>query len=310
MIQTVGEMMSQLTISSEEIRNYKSKNRDDFKIRDMTNFADDVVDYFYKELKSGKSLGFPKMDSGFLCRLSEVNLITGISGHGKTQMLMQWVHHLSKTGKCLIMSMEMRPEITISRLCKIGLGRNFTGAPPTPKFIREYCEEKKDSIYIYDQTSTTTSQDVFASMIYAKEVLDCDYIIVDSLMTIQDVDENNDGYNQQKKFINQLSVMAKSLNMAVFLVAHLRKVADELQAPDAQSIYGSSNIRNLVDNILMIYRNKLKEKWSDEKAKTEDELKVMPDCLVYIQKQRNYPFEGKFGFYFNKASMIFQETPL
>ena len=106
---TAGEIMKQLTISSEEIRNYKSKNKSDFKIRDMTNFADDVVDYFYKELKSGKSLGLTKMDSGYLCRLSEVNLITGISGHGKTQMLMQWVHNLSKTGKCLIMSMEMRP---------------------------------------------------------------------------------------------------------------------------------------------------------------------------------------------------------
>lgn len=309
-MKTVGEVMDQLTITKEEVHNYESQYVEDFLIKDTASFADAVVDYYYKELNGGKSLGLSKMNEGFVARKSELTLVTGISSHGKTQILMQWVNHLSKDSKCLIMSMEMRPEITLARLCKIALGRNSTGSPPTEQFIRDYCNEKKEQIYIYDQQQETTSADIFASIIYAKEVLDCEFIIVDSLMTVSDVGENDNGYNEQKKFINKLSVLCKSLDVHIFLVAHLRKVTDELQAPDAQAIYGSSNIRNLTDNILMVYRNKLKEKWAMDGEKTEEELRAIPDAMVYIQKQRNYPYEGKFGFYFNKHSLTYQESPV
>ena len=309
-MKTLGEVMEHITITKEEVENYESKYVEDFLIKDTNSFADAVVDYYYKEINSGKSLGLPKLDEGFLCRSSELSLITGISSHGKTQMLMQWVNHLSKDSKCLVMSMEMRPEITLARLTKIALGRNSTGSPPTEKFIREYCEEKNEKIYIYDQQQETTSANIFASIIYAKEVLDCEFIVVDSLMTVADVGESDNGYNEQKKFINKLSVLCKALNVHIFLVAHLRKVADELQAPDAQAIYGSSNIRNLTDNILMVYRNKLKEKWEMDGEKSDEELRIIPDAMVYIQKQRNYPYEGKFGFYFNKNSLTYQESPV
>ena len=307
---TAGEIIDQFTITKEEAHNSQSEYVEDFLIKDTESFADSVVDYYYKELSAGKSLGLSSLDQGFVMRKAELSLITGISSHGKTQILMQWVHQLSKDSKGLIMSMEMRPEITLARLCKIALGRNSTGSPPTEKFIREYCKEKNDKIYIYDQQQETTSADIFASIIYAKEVLDCEFVVVDSLMTVADVGESDQGYNEQKKFINKLSVLCKALNIHIFLVAHLRKVADELSAPDAQAIYGSSNIRNLTDNILMVYRNKLKEKWAMEESKTPEELRVIPDCLVYIQKQRNFPYEGKFGFYFNKNSLTYQESPV
>jgi twinkle protein len=307
--QTAGEIINQLTITKEQVHGYESEYVEDFLIKDTSSFADAVVDYYYKEMNSGKSLGLSKMDQGFVARPAELTLVTGISSHGKTQMLMQWINQLSKDSKCLLMSMEMRPEISIARLTKIALGRNSTGSPPTEKFIRDYCNEKKEQIYIYDQQQETTSADIFASLIYAKEVLDCKFAVIDSLMTVSDVGESDQGYNEQKKFINKLSVLCKALDIHIFLVAHLRKVTDELQAPDAQAIYGSSNIRNLTDNILMVYRNKLKEKWAMEGEKTEEELRGVPDCIVYIQKQRNFPYEGKFNFYFNKHSLTYQESP-
>ena len=307
--QTAGAIINQLTITKEQVHGYESEYVEDFLIKDTSSFADAVVDYYYKEMNSGKSLGLSKMDQGFVARPAELTLVTGISSHGKTQMLMQWINQLSKDSKCLLMSMEMRPEISIARLTKIALGRNSTGSPPTEKFIRDYCNEKKEQIYIYDQQQETTSADIFASLIYAKEVLDCKFAVIDSLMTVSDVGESDQGYNEQKKFINKLSVLCKALDIHIFLVAHLRKVTDELQAPDAQAIYGSSNIRNLTDNILMVYRNKLKEKWAMEGEKTEEELRGVPDCIVYIQKQRNFPYEGKFNFYFNKHSLTYQESP-
>jgi len=305
----VGEMMEKLTIGSDEIRAHKNQYEDDFKIKNTTSFTEQVIDYFYTEQNSGKSLGLPKLDEGFLARPSELTLVTGISGHGKTQILMQWVHSLSQTSKALIMSLEMRPEITLARLCKIALGKNSTGAPPTEEFIRKYCKSKEEKIYIYDQTGVTNSDDVYAACYYAKNILGCDFIVLDSLTKIDDVGEGQDAYDKQKHFVNSLASICRDIGIHMFLVCHLRKTEED-KPPTAQDIYGSSNIRNLCDNILLVYRNIPKQrKLADPKIDDED-LKGVPDTIVYIQKQRNFPYEGSFGFYFNKNSLTFHGSPV
>ena len=302
------EIMERLTISADEVRAHKDQLEDDFKIKDTKSFVDKVIDYYYVEQESGKSLGISKVDHGFLVRPAELTLLTGISGHGKTQLLMQWVNQLTKDGKALIMSLEMRPEITLARLCKIALGRNATGSPPTKEFIRQYCEKKTDKIYIYDQTGQTYAQDVYAAALYAKHVLGCEYLILDSLMKVDDVGEGSEAYDKQKQFLNSLAAVCRDTGLHIFLVCHLRKTEED-RPPTAQDIYGSSSIRNLCDNIIMLYRNVSKEKKA-ENPNNEEDLTGIPDALLYVQKQRNYPWQGKIGLYFNKPSLTFHGSPV
>ena len=285
----LDEVINNLTISQKDITEYyQGYGTSEFKVKDTSIFTDDLVKYFSEEIHSGKSLGFVKTEEDFRVRPSELTVLTGVSGHGKSMWLSQVVLSLMIQGtKCLIASLEMRPVLTLARMCQ----QTLQAPNPTDEFIIKFCTRASEKLYLYDQQGTTTSDDMIATLFYGKHILGCDVYVIDSLMKMSDIAEDN--YEKQKLFIDRLATVCRDLQIHVFLVAHTRKMSDETQVPDATHILGSSHIRNLTDNILMVWRNKKKEKHIEDNDKTEDELKRMPDCMVYLQKQRNYPIETK-----------------
>ena len=94
---------------------------------------------------------------------------------------------------------------------------------------------------------------------------------------------------------------------SIFLVAHTRKMKSEEEIPDATNIMGSSHIRNLSDNIICVWRNRAKEKLVEEDKTPEEELKIIPDAKVFVQKQRNAQWEGSFNFWFDPKGLKYKE---
>jgi twinkle protein len=302
----LDEVITKLTVNQQTINDYYNNGygTSEFKVKDTLLFKDDVLKYFSDEINSGKSLGWVKTEEDFRIRPAELTVITGVSGHGKSLWLSQVMLSLMSQGtKCLISSLEMRPVLTIARMCQ----QTLRSTDPTPEFITKFCERASEKLYLYDQTGSTTSDDMIATMYYGKHILGCEVFIIDSLMKMSDISEDN--YEKQKLFLDRLATTCRDLNVHVFLVAHTRKMSDETVAPDATHILGSSHIRNLCDNILCVYRSKKKEFDIENGEKTEEELKGIPDCVVYLQKQRNYPIETKWGFYFDKKGLRYKESP-
>jgi twinkle protein len=302
----LDEVITKLTVNQQTITDYYNNGygTSEFKVKDTLLFKDDVIKYFSEEINSGKSLGWVKTEEDFRIRPAELTVITGVSGHGKSLWLSQVMLSLMSQGtKCLISSLEMRPVLTIARMCQ----QTLKSTDPTPEFITKFCERASEKLYLYDQTGSTTSDDMIATMYYGKHILGCEIFIIDSLMKMSDISEDN--YEKQKLFLDRLATTCRDLNVHVFLVAHTRKLSDETVAPDATHILGSSHIRNLCDNILCVYRSKKKEFDIENGEKTEEELKGIPDCVVYLQKQRNYPIETKWGFYFDKKGLRYKESP-
>jgi twinkle protein len=302
----LDEVITKLTVNQQTITDYYNNGygTSEFKVKDTLLFKDDVLKYFSEEINSGKSLGWVKTEEDFRIRPAELTVVTGVSGHGKSMWLSQVILSLMSQGtKCLISSLEMRPVLTIARMCH----QTLKSTDPTPEFITKFCERASEKLYLYDQTGSTTSDDMIATMYYGKHILGCEVFIIDSLMKMSDISEDN--YEKQKLFLDRLATTCRDLNVHVFLVAHTRKMSDETVAPDATHILGSSHIRNLCDNILCVYRSKKKEFDIENGEKTEEELKGIPDCVVYLQKQRNYPIETKWGFYFDKKGLRYKESP-
>lgn len=303
----LGKAIESLTVSQSVITDYyqqKEYENAEFKIKDTSIFTDDVLRYFNTEIHSGKTLGFIKTEDGFRVRPSELTVLTGVSGHGKSMWLSQVILSLmTQNTKCLVSSLEMRPVLTLARMITQTLG----SPEPTDDFIKKFCERAKDKLYIYDQMGSTSSEDMIATLYWGKHILGVDVFVIDSLMKMSDISEDN--YEKQKLFIDRLAVTCRDLQIHVFLVAHTRKMADETIAPDATHILGSSHIRNLCDNIICVWRNKDKESEIENNKKTEEELKKIPDAVVFIQKQRNYQFEGKFSFWYNPKGLKYMETP-
>jgi twinkle protein len=302
----IGEALEKLTVNQSVITDYYQQeySHAEFKVKSTDIFTDDLVRYFGEEIHSGKSLGWVKTEDKFRVRQAELTVLTGVSGHGKSLWLSQVILSMMRQGtKCLLASLEMRPVLSLARLCTQALG----SPEPTDDYIRKFCDRAKDKLYIYDQLGTTTSEDMFATLYYGKHVLGCDVFVIDSLMKMADISEES--LEKQKLFCDRLAVICRDLNIHVFLVAHTRKMKDETEIPDATNIMGSSHIRNLTDNIICVWRNRSKEKLVEEGKTPEEELKIIPDCKVFIQKQRNAQWEGSFNFWFNQKGLTYKESP-
>ena len=302
----LGDVIEKLTVNQETVKEFYNEgySQAEFKVKSTDIFTDDVIKYFGEEIHSGKSLGWVKTEDKFRVRMAELTIITGPSGHGKSMWLSQVILSMMRQGtKCLVASLEMRPVLTLSRMITQALG----SPEPTDDYIRKFCSRAADKLYIYDQTGTTTSQDMIATLHYGKHILGCDVFVIDSLMKLQDVSEES--LDAQKRLTNSLAVTCRDLNIHVFLVAHTRKMKDETEVPDATDLMGSSHIRNLSDSILCVWRNRYKEKLIDEGKTSDDELKIIPDCKVFVQKQRNAQWEGSFNFWFDAKGLRYKESP-
>ena len=302
----IGDALEKLTVNKEIINEYyKGENANaEFLVKSTDVFTDEVVRYFNSEIHSGKSLGFLKTEDDFKIRPAELTVLTGVSGHGKSMWLSQIILSLMKQDtKCLVASLEMRPVLTLARMVQ----QTLKSSEPTDEFIIKFCDRAKEKLYLYDQTGSTTSEDMIATLYWGKHILGVEVFVIDSLMKMSDISEDN--YERQKLFIDRLATTCRDLNVHVFLVAHTRKMSDENVVPDATHILGSSHIRNLCDNIICVFRNKKKETDIETGDKTEEDLKGIPDCVVYLQKQRNYPVEGKWNFWFDKKGLSYKERP-
>jgi len=301
----IGEVIDKLTVSQSTVQEFYNEGygHAEFKVKSTDIFADDLVRYFGEEIHSGKSLGWIKTEDKFRVR-NELNILTGVSGHGKSMWLSQVILSMMKQNtKCLIASLEMRPVLTLARMVTQALG----SPEPTDEYIHKFCERAKDKLYIYDQHQQTTSQDMIATLYYGKHILGVEVFVIDSLMKMSDISEES--LEAQKLFVDKLAVTVRDLNIAVFLVAHTRKMKSEEEIPDATNIMGSSHIRNLCDNIICVWRNRSKERLKEEGKVSDDELKIIPDCKVFVQKQRNAQWEGNFNFYFDQKGLRYNESP-
>ena len=301
----IGEVIDKLTVSQSTVQEFYNEGygHAEFKVKSTDIFADDLVKYFSEEIHSGKSLGWIKTEDKFRVR-NELNILTGVSGHGKSLWLSQVILSMMKQGtKCLLASLEMRPVLSLARLCTQALG----SPEPTDDYIRKFCERAKDKLYIYDQHQQTTSQDMIATLYYGKHILGVEVFVIDSLMKMSDISEES--LEAQKMFVDKLAVTVRDLNIAVFLVAHTRKMKSEEEIPDATNIMGSSHIRNLCDNIICVWRNRSKERLIEEGKTSDEELKIIPDAKVFVQKQRNAQWEGSFNFWFDQKGLRYNESP-
>jgi twinkle protein len=116
---------------------------------------------------------------------------------------------------------------------------------------------------------------------------------------------DEDDYNGQKKFLDELTAIARDKQIHIHLICHSRKLADENSPPGKMDLKGSGSITDQADNCVTVWRNKKKEALAaqgkaDEKA---------PDNLLIIDKQRNGEWEGQIALWWHRASGQYVAAP-
>ena len=261
-------------------------------------WLDELLDYDNQQ-QDGDVLPWEQSHDIIHFRRGEVSLWGGINGHGKSLILSQAILYWLQSSKCVIASLEMKPVDTLMRMVK----QTGLALDPTDQFKTSFAHWTDDRLWIYDQLDQVPFQRIIGMIHYSAQELGCKHVVIDSLMKCG-IDDDN--YNEQKKFVDQLCWAAKNENIHIHLVAHMRKKSNETERPNKFDVLGSSAITNLVDNVLIMYRNKSKE----AKIEMGEEVgEFESDATLEVRKNRHGGTEGGIKLYFNPNFNQFNQNP-
>ena len=278
------------------------------KVKDASVFIDELKEDLANPVVIKKvSMPWSKTINEFDFRSGEVTLYAGTNGNGKSLITGQIALGLIKQDqKVCIMSFEMKPKRTILRMT-----RQFSGTDLDNPILKnkleinnQYLERLKTfstgKLWLYDQQGTTNSGQVIAVARYCAVELGITHIFVDSLMKCV---RGEDDYNAQKSFVDELTALARDHNVHIHLIHHIRKLSSEEVKPNKNDIKGTGAIADQVDNVLLMFRNKAKER----KIRNNETVENVPDAMLMCEKQRNGEVEDWYNLYYHKDSQQFIE---
>lgn len=94
----------------------------------------------------------------------------------------------------------------------------------------------------------------------------------------------------------------------IHLVTHSRKLKNEAEPPGKYDVRGSGSITDQVDNVVIVWRNKPKEE-AISANKATLEVADGPDCVLIVEKQRHFEWEGRIGLWYDRAAMTYLQHP-
>lgn len=277
------------------------------KVKPAKDYVQELMDRIANPVRPNhRYLPWAKTYGLFQFRPGEVTVWGGANGNGKS-MVTGFVSLglLAQGERCCIASFEMKPIRTLERMARQFSGSNphdpaYAGSPEATKYLLDlygqFQDWTDDRLWLYDQQGTVTASQVCAVVRYCAKELGVTQIFIDSLMKCV---QGEDDYNGQKSFVDELTAIARDYSIHIHLVHHIKKLASEDQKPGKYDFKGTGAITDQVDNAIVVWRNKPKERKREEgKLVPDDE----PDCLLICVKQRNGEWEGTIGLWFDKAS--------
>jgi twinkle protein len=229
----------------------------------------------------------------------EVTLWGGFNGSGKSMLQGQVLAQFAiEAYRCCIASFEMKPARTLARMAK----QITRQSEPNKGAVQSFLDSTKDRLWIYDQQGTVRPDRMIAVIKHCAEKLKVQHIAVDSLMKCV---RGTDDYNGQKEFVDQLTAAARDYGVHIHLVVHLKKGEGDERMPTRMDISGTAAISDLVDNVVLVWRNKKKER-DMEAGKMVNETD--PDAMLIVDKSRNGEWEGRIKLYYEKHCLRFTDN--
>ena len=244
----------------------------------------------------GDKTGFA-CDEHFRFRKSELTIWTGYKGHGKSAVLSQVLLNLMLQGKkVFVCSPEFHPAELLYRF----LVQYTASAMPNEEEGTVLANFLKDFVWMYDIQASLKKGDVPAIARFVCEKLKPDHIVIDSLMKCG---IPPDDYSAQKQLVDQLQNVAHKNPVHVHLVAHARKGDSDDKPARLHDIKGASEIADLAENVVSVWRNKPKEQ------KRGKNMEMEPDALFIVEAQRNCGgWIGATQLWYERDTMLYYEN--
>lgn len=275
-------------------------------VRRASDFTDELIERLHGD-KSNETYGlltpWAEVGQDLAFRPGEVSLWGGVNGHGKSAVLgYVMLHGMTHGERVCIASMEMKPIDTLDRLAR----QAACVEKATAKFLGEFGTWTDDRLWIYNHVGTVKRERMLAVSRYCRRELGIKHMVIDSLLKCGIAP---DDYAGQKNFVDELCSLARDTDLHIHLVHHARKSEKESNVPDKFDLKGAGEITDLVDNVLIVHRNKAKEADMRKEMTPEKRQKVeeQADTVLICAKQRHYTWEGTLRLWFDPASLQFRD---
>lgn len=272
------------------------------RVKSATAYRDDLKKRIRSKGVWGAKSGFMALEDNFRFRPREVTVWVGYKGHGKSAVLSQVLLSLmqKERQKCFIISPEFHPVELLYRFLVQCLGDEEVSddeADCLIDFLAEFC-------WLYDVQASLKPQEVPALCRWVMDHIKPDHIVIDSLMKCGIAP---DDYAKQKQLVDQIQNVAHTNDVHIHLVAHARKGQSDEHPPKLHDIKGASEIGDLVENVISVWRNKPKEKAATGYGTGKDLIEE-PDCILTIEAQRNCGgWLGQVPLSYQRSAMVYYE---
>lgn len=204
----------------------------------------------------------------------EMYILTGHTGHGKSQLATNWAINIAQQGKNVLF---INTEMT-----KLQMGRRLNSILGD--------EEMKGHIYLNDR-SDINERDVIAIMENAKEG-GCDLVVVDHLHYFARSEDNATG--QVSRMTKEFKDAAVTLDLPLLLLCHIDQSKPETMRPTLKMLKNSSSIAQDADLVMTVFRNEDKN----------------PGVLEIIRlKGRSNAGKNKYGELYYQGLRLVQDQP-
>lgn len=277
-------------------------------VKDASVWIDELEDQIDNPLVDRSVPMVWEATKSFAFRPGEVTVWAGSNGGGKSLLTGQVALGLIKAGqKCCVASFEMKPRVSIKRLLRQFAGENIDweasrqGEPYKRALYARFKAFAQGNLWFYDQQGTTSAEQIISVARYCAVELGVQHFFVDSLMKVV---AGEDDYNGQKKFVDEMTALARDHDCHIHLIHHIRKLQSDELMPNKNDLRGSSSITDQVDNVFIVWRNKKKE---NDIQKGQEIDPQSPDMILMNEKQRNGESTDWYPFWFHRDSSQFIE---
>lgn len=280
-----------------DLTDYRS---DDYRprVKSASEYADGLKKRIRQRDVFGDRTGFV-CDDKFRFRPNEITIWTGYKGHGKSSALSQIILGFMQGGKkVFVCSPEFPPVELLYRFLVQILGCE----DPSEEEADVLIDFAARMLWIYDVQSSLKPHDVPALCRWVCEHIRPDHIVIDSLMKCGLAP---DDYAGQKRLVDQIQSVAHQNPVHIHLVAHARKGNSDEKPARLHDIKGASEIADLAENVISVWRNKPKEQ---ARSQGDSSMETLPDALFIIEAQRNCGgWIGTVGLNYLPSAMLFYE---
>lgn len=194
--------------------------------------------------------------------LGEVTILSGLNGSGKSSWLNTVMLNVMQRGfKVACFSGELTDYNVIKWLAQSAAGKNYVYKLEGSDYsyevndmaysrIADWLNEK---FYLFNNNYGNNFSQVISDL---EEVVQkgAQFIVIDNLMALQISNFSGDKNERQKQFIMEVVEFAKKKNVHVVVVCHARKESGTQTLLRKESIAGSSDLTNAVQNVAIVHR--------------------------------------------------------